>query len=42
VTIDEPYPRRPEFRTSPSYARACRELSLALAQAMGGGARAAA
>jgi NitT/TauT family transport system ATP-binding protein len=30
IAIDEPYPRSPEFRTSPRYAKACRELSLAL------------
>ncbi len=30
VRIDEPTPRTPEFRTSLSYARACREVSQAL------------
>ncbi len=28
--IDEPYPRRPEFRTTPRFAEACRQLSQAL------------
>jgi NitT/TauT family transport system ATP-binding protein len=35
VAIDEPYPRTAAFRTSPAYAQACRELSLALESAHG-------
>ena len=34
VRVDEPYPRRADFRTSVRHAEACRALSLALEQAM--------
>jgi len=36
VTIDEPYPRTPAFRTSPRYADTCRHLSALLEAATAG------
>lgn len=38
VTIGEPYPRTPAFRTSARYADACRQLSASLEAAMAGSA----
>lgn len=35
VTVDQPYPRDEEYRTSPDYAAHCREASLALQDAIG-------
>jgi NitT/TauT family transport system ATP-binding protein len=35
LTIDEPYPRTEAFRTSTAYIERCREVSRALAKAMG-------
>ena len=35
LTVDEPYPRTEDFRTSPEYAAHCRSASDALHQAMG-------
>ena len=37
LTIDAPYPREQNFRTSSAYAAFCRQASAALAEAMAAG-----
>ncbi len=37
LSVDAPYPRNQDFRTSPAYAASCRRASAALAQAMAAG-----